>query len=287
MGKRKRKAQNDDDHFIVMGADGRLCVSGAARSHLTAALAKLRALPPEVTQMLDDFQTTVRALEAAIGAPTALEVSTYYELVASFEDAMALAMATLHDAAPPDDVTPSILATVLLASARAHFFRYFAAAPTDEARARAYLLSAAGTATCLDTSLNSPGRTLVPEEAEYIAGKMQNVANGFGSVATVVAQKAEALATRLTSQPPMTLREYFEQQSDVYQELSTAFMRGLELHQKMTPEQRRLAPVKISDEQWLTQGQQFASAAAACELLVGFFTRRKGSDEGRPRLILN
>jgi hypothetical protein len=127
----------------------------------------------------------------------------------------------------------------------------------------------------------------VPEEAEYIAGKMQNVANGFGSVATVVAQKAEALATRLTSQPPMTLREYFEQQSDVYQELSTAFMRGLELHQKMTPEQRRLAPVKISDEQWLTQGQQFASAAAVCELLVGFFTQRKGSDEGRPRLILN
>lgn len=287
MTKRRRKARNDNDHFLVMAADGRLCVSGAARSRLTEALAQLRALPPDVTEMLGDFQTTTRALEAAIGAPTALEVSTYYELVASFEDAMALAMATLHDAAPPDDVTPSILSTAVLASARAKFFRYFAQAPTDEARARAYLMSAAGAATCLNASLNSAGRTVVPDEAEYIASKMQNVAKSFGSVAKVVAQKAEELAARLTANQPMTLREYFEQQSEVYQELSKAFMQGLELSQKMTPEQRRLAPVQISDEQWLTEGTQFASAAAACELLVGFFTRRKRSDEGRLRLILN
>lgn len=287
MVERDRKPRRNDDHFLVIGADGRLFISGAARSRLVAALEGLRALPPDVTEMLGEYQSTMSALEAAIAAPTALEASTYYELIASFEDATALALMTLHDAAPPDDETPRILSTVCLATARARLFRYFAQAPADEARARAYLLSSAGATNCLDASVNSPGKALVPEEAEFIASKMRSIAKSFGSVTPVVAYQAEALATRLTSKPPMALDEYFEQQSDVYQELSMAFMQGLQLHQKMSPEQRRLAPVQISDTEWLTQGNQFAMAAAACELLVGLFTRRGGSVEGKPRLILN
>lgn len=85
----------------------------------------------------------------------------------------------------------------------------------------------------------------------------------------------------------MTLRDYFTDQAEVYQDLSTVFMRGLQQHQRPTPEQRRQAPTQVSDEEWLTKGQQFAMASAACGLLVHFFTRRSRSDEGKPRLILN
>lgn len=287
MGKRNRKARNTGDNFLVRTADGRLCVSGAARSNLVVALAKMRALPLDVTAMLGDFQTTMIAIEAAIAAPAALEVSTYYELIASFEDATATAMVTLHDMAPPDELTPSILATVHLALARARFFRYFAEHPGDEARARAHLMNAAGMPTCLDASLNSPARTVVPEEAEFIASKMRIVAKSFAALAPELAEDAEALAIRLTSKSPMALHQYFEQQSEVYERLSTTFMRGLEQQQRLSPEQRRQAPVQVSDEDWLTRGQEFALASAACGLLVGFFTQRAKSDEGRPRLILN
>ncbi len=284
---RNKHSRHDDDNFIVVSADGRLCVNGAARSNLAAALAQLRALPPDVTAMLGDFQTTMAALEAAIAAPTSLEVSMYYELVASFEDASAQAMQTLHDMAPPDDVTPGILATVHLALARAQCFRYFATVPGDDATARAYLMTAAGVPDCLDASLNSPTKTIVPEEAEFVATKMRSVAKSFASFAPALARGAEALATRLTSKPPMALHEYFAEQAEVFEELSTTFMRSLQLHQKLSPEQRRQSPVQISDEEWLTRGQQFALASAACGLLVRFFTPRSRGDDDRPRLILN
>lgn len=287
MKTRNRQSRDDDDNFVVVSADGRLCVNGAARSNLAVALAQLRTLPPDVTAMLGEFQTTVAALEAAIAAPTSLEVSTYYELVASFEEATALAMQTLHDIAPPDDVTPSILATVHLALARAQFFRYFAEFPGDDARARAYLMHAAGVPDCLDASLNSPTEAVVPEEADFLATQMRTVARSFGGSAPALARGAEALATRLTSKTPMALHEYFAEQAAVYQELSTTFMRSLQLHQMLTPELRRQSPVQFSDEDWLTKGRQFALASAACGLLVRFFTPRSRSNEGRPRLIVN
>lgn len=287
MGTRKHERRNDDDNFLVTTADGRLCVSGAARSNLVAALAKMRALPSEVTDMLGGFQTTLLTLEAAIAAPVALEVSTYYELVASIEDAMAMALASLHDVAPPDDVTPGILAGAHLALARAQFFRYFAKVPDDEARARKHLMEASGMTTCLEASLNNPHETVVPEEAEFIASKMHTVAKSFGALSPELSHSAQELATRLTSKTPMALHEYFTQQGEVYHELSTTFMRSLELHQLLSPEQRRQSPVQVSDEEWLTQGLQFARASAACGLLVGFFTRRPSRNDGRARLILN
>lgn len=287
MGKRKQKSRHKDDSNLVRSADGRLFVSGAARSNLAAALHKLRALPEEVVEVVGDYQTTMLALEAAVAAPTPLEVSTYYELVAAFEEAMAEAMTKIHDMAPPDETTPGILATVHVALARARFFRYFSKDPGDEAGALAYLLEAAGVPTCLDTSLNTPSKTVVPEEAEFIATKMRNMANSFGSLAPALAHGAQALATRLVSKSRMTLYDYFTDQAEVYEDLSTVFMRGLQQHQRLSPEQRRQVPVQISDEEWLTRGQQSAMASAACGLLVHFFTRRSGSDEGKPRLILN
>lgn len=287
MGKRKQKARHKDESNLVRSADGRLFVSGAARSNLAAALHKLRALPEEVVEVVGDYQTTMRALEAAVAAPTPLEVSTYYELVAVFEEAMAEAMTKIHDMAPPDETTPGILATVHVALARAQFFRYFSKDPGDEAGALAYLLEAAGAPTCLDASLNTPSKTVVPEEAEFIASKMRNIANSFSSHAPALAHGAQALATRLASKARMTLHDYFTDQAEVYEDLSTVFMRGLQQHQRLSPEQRRQVPVQISDEEWLTRGQQSAMASAACGLLVHFFTRRSGSDEGKPRLILN
>lgn len=127
-------------------------------------------------------------------------------------------------------------------------------------------------------------KAIVPEEADYIASRMRKIAKSFAGVAPEVADGAEALAARLVAKSPMPLHEYFADQSEVYQDLSTAFMRSLQLHQRMTPEQRRQAPVQISDEEWLTKGQRFAMAAAACGLLVGFFTHRPAGDD-RPRLI--
>ncbi len=287
MGTRKRQPRNPEDSFLVRSADGRLLVSGAARSNLVAALARLRALPADIVGLLGQFETTVLALEAAIAAPTSLEVSTYYELVAAFEDAMALAMGTIHDMAPPDDTTPAILATAALALARARCFRYFAEDPGDEARARAYLMDAAGVPSCLNASLSTSTKTLVPEEAEFIAAKMRTLAKSFASVAPAVSHGAEALAARLSSKSRVALHEYFADQAEVYQDLSTAFMRSLQLHQRLSPEQRRQAPIQISDEEWLTKGQQFALASAACGLLVNFFTPGPGSGDARPRLILN
>lgn len=286
MGKRKQRLVADN--YLVTTPDGRLCVSGAARSNVVNALAKLRSLPADVTAVLGEFQATIRTLETAIGAPAPLEVSTYYELIASFEEAMAMGMQALLDMAPADELSPSIMATQHLALARAQCFRYFAESPDDEARARAYLVHGAGVSTALEASLNAAGQNILPEEGAMIADNMRSLANSFGTADPGLAYSAKELAARLDSKAPMPLARYFEQQSEVYGDLSKFFMRSLCVHQSLPPELRLKIESPVSDDELLTKGMQFALASAACGLLVGFFERHaSGNDDGRPRLILN
>lgn len=283
----KTTRQDEDDNRIVVSADGRLCVSGAARSRLVAALTRMRALPAAVTDLLGDFQATVVVLESALASPVPLEVSNYYELVASFEEAMAQAMQLLLDMAPPDEESPHILATLHLALARSQCFRHFAKAPGDDASAREYLLAASGLHVALEGSLRTQDTCVLPAEGEALASTLRSMAGKFGSVDSELAQGAIELATQLSSARRLSLCTFFEQHAEVYECLSRFFMRTLFVHRVMPADVGPAAPPNV-EEELQARGVQYAMAAAACSLLVGFFTPRPaGSSANEPRLILN
>lgn len=284
MGKRK---QSGDDDGLVVSADGRLCVSGAARSNIVKALAKLRAMPEDVTCLLSDFHSTAAAMESAIAAPVPLEVSTYYQLVASFEEAMAQSMQVLLDMAPPDDTSPEILATLHLAQARGQCFRFFAGCPGDDAKARAFLLDVSGVHTALADSVTTAAKTVLPEEGEVIASNLRLVAERIGRADPLLARGALSLATRLDAQPAMSLSTFFEHQAELNGDLGRFFLRVMFQRRAIAVEARPPSEPLNAEADLLVRGTQHAMAAAACGLLVGFFSRSSSGNNDRPRLILN
>lgn len=284
---KKTKRETVDEPIVVVAADGRLCVNAAARSNIVQALGKLRALPRELDFDGGRFRATLEVLEAAMASPVALEVSTYYELAASIEDAMADAMQSLLDMAPPDETSPQIYATLHFAKARALCFRHFATIPGDDDGARDYLLRVCGVYAAIEQSIGAKSDVILRTEAEAMATELSKAAEQVAEVDPVFSERARSLADALRTERLMAVSEFFERRAEVTLDLVTFTSRFLLLHELLPPDQQSQAQV-ASRNVLNEQASIGALSAAACEFLAGFFARRPPmEDDNAPPIVLN
>lgn len=276
------------EHRAVMSAQGTWCISGAARSNIVKALARLRTFPPDVSATLGpELPTTAAALEAALSSLAPLELATYYELVASFEETMARTMQTLLDMAPADDMSPSILLSLHIGLARAECFRHFAAIPPDVSKAKEFLLPCSGTYAQLRESLLSNGEIVLPEEAKTVVLELEQLASDIATRDPNIAAYARQLAALLNRDAPLPLATFLEKRAELarrFAEFNAKYVFKCDDLLTLTKDPRL---IEMRDGV-MGQLNAHAFAATACEFLATIYRPRPRAttDDDSP-IILN
>lgn len=262
---------SDAQGRIVRGADGELYIDGAHKAHLARLMRSLRSTPVDASMMGPNFKPTIGALEQAMASPAPLRLAMYYTLSAGVERAMAEAFGSLANAAPPDEVTAQILATQLVALARADVFEQFAKFLDDESAALEFLMRESRATSELRRTLAGDGKHVDPEDAAVLAAGYRTFVKAISLHDPEGVLVLTSFADGLSAKAPMPLLRYFETQPEIdtlvaKSCLTLALMAG---------------PGKDADALHAI-AERHAKRAAAAAFIPGFFAPRA---EGEPFVL--
>jgi hypothetical protein len=258
---------------VVRGEGGELFVDGESRSEVAAALAKLRSIQGAPGLLGSECVATIEALERSLAATTSLSLEAYYVLLAAAERTMADGFLALARSTPPDRTSADITSTAFYALSRSKLFEEFARRPGDDDAALLLLLERSGAASTVSASLEARSRVVLPSEAAALSASLALAARSFAKIdedgAVVLARASVLLAN---TAKPVPLGEHFGMQAEVNQVLARNFV----LIGTVLPE---VADRDFPD--WESRAIACANAAAACNLLVGFFAPHEAAASSR------